>query len=381
MKKSLLLFSLLSISTFLISQTNMLSTSQLAEDVMLGNYNPQDYMPSTVIDHPDDVIQAINQGINTDSLHAYLLKLSSFETRNTNSDTISQTTGIGAARRWVYDRFQQINAGSEGRLIPFYLQFDQNINGIGPGQHRNICAVLPGLSDDNTGLVLIEAHIDSRCEDTDDITCTAHGMEDNGSGTALVIELARIMSQLSFDRTIVFMATIGEEQGLHGADAFAKYAVQKDIKINAVYNNDIVGGIICGETASEPSCPGLNHVDSTQVRIFSNGFNNSKYKQLARFVKLEYQEELENIVAVPMMITLMSGEDRQGREETIFHSASRDLPRFDLLLPTNMVTQMRVTPTTMIVSIQPMTFLELIQMEIWSLIVSLSTLITLLGMQ
>ena len=82
--------------------------------------------------------------------------------------------------------------------------------------------------------------------------------------------------------------------GFAGADAFAKYAVQKDIKINAVYNNDIVGGIICGETASEPSCPGLNHVESTQVRIFSNGFNNSKYKQLARFVKLEYQEELES---------------------------------------------------------------------------------------
>lgn len=291
----------------------MLSTNDLAEEIMLGNYDAQDYMPSTVINHPDDVIQAINGGISTDSLHSYLLKLSSFETRNTNSDTISQTAGIGAARRWVYDRFQQISTESEGRLIPSYLQFDQNINGIGPGQYRNIFAVLPGTSDDNTGLVLIEAHIDSRCENGNDINCQAHGMEDNGSGTALVIELARVMSQLAFDRTIVFMATIGEEQGLHGADAFAKYAVAKDININAVYNNDIVGGIICGETASAPGCPGLNDIDSTQVRLFSSGFNNSKNKQLARFIKLEYQEELENIVAVPMMVTIMSGEDRSGR--------------------------------------------------------------------
>ncbi len=277
----------------------------------MGNYDVQDYMPSTVINHPDDVIEAIKEGVSPDSVHAYLLKLSSFETRHTSSDTVSQTTGIGAARRWVHQRFQQISDESEGRLIPSYLQFDRNVFGV--GQHRNVFAVLPGTSTENTGMVLIEAHMDSRCESVSDPNCTAHGMEDNGSGTALVLELARVMSQLAFDRTIVFMATIGEEQGLYGADAFAKYAVAKGIKINAVLNNDIVGGIICGETASEPSCPGLNEIDSTQVRLFSSGFNNSRNKQLARFVKLQYQEELENNVAVPMLVTIMAAEDRSGR--------------------------------------------------------------------
>jgi hypothetical protein len=80
-----------------------------------------------------------------------------------------------------------------------------------------------------------------------------------------------------------------------------------------VLNNDVIGGIICGETSSAPSCPGLNHVDSTQVRLFSNGGFNSKHKQLVRFIKLQYQEELLPMVSVPMMVTVMSAEDRTGR--------------------------------------------------------------------
>ncbi|RMF31159.1 MAG: M28 family peptidase, partial [Bacteroidetes bacterium] len=205
-------------------------------------------------------------------------------------------------------RFQEFSEQSQGRLIPFYFQFDQNICGM--GRHRNVCAVLPGRDTSERSFIVIEGHLDSRCESVCDVECKAHGMEDNGSGTALVIELARVLSRFTFDHTIVFMATIGEEQGLFGANAFATYAQQNDLEIKAVLNNDIVGGIICGETSSPPSCPGLNHIDSTQVRLFSAG---GLPKQLARFVKLEYQEELEPLVPVPMMLTIMSAEDRQGR--------------------------------------------------------------------
>lgn len=311
MKKILLLFSLITFSFPLFSQTNMLVTNQLAEEIMQGNYDPAAYLPSTIINHPDDIKMAIQNGISTDSLHAYLLEMSSFENRNTGSDTVSQTFGIGAARRWVYSRFEQMQAESEGRLIPFYMQFDNNICGM--DQHRNICAVLPGTNPNTPGVVLIEGHIDSRCEGACDVNCEAHGMEDNGSGTALVMELARVMSQLALDRTVVFMATIGEEQGLFGADAFAKYAVAEDIPIYAVLNNDVVGGIVCGETSSAPSCPGLNHIDSTQVRLFSAGLNNSMPKQLSRFIKMQYHEELIDMVDVPMLLTIMSNEDRVGR--------------------------------------------------------------------
>jgi hypothetical protein len=293
------------------AQTNMLSTNPVAEQIMLGNFDPGQYMPSTVISHPDDIVPAIIAGISTDSLKSYLLKLSTFENRNTGADTVSDVTGMGAARRWVYQKFSEISAENEGRLVPSYLQFDQAICGM--GQHRNIFAVLPGTSTANHGVIIIEGHIDSRCAGLCDINCQAHGMEDNGSGTALVIELARVMSKLALDRTVVFMATIGEEQGLYGADAFAKYAKNKGIPIIAVLNNDVIGGIICGETSSPPSCPGFNQIDSTQVRLFSQGSFNSKNKQLSRFIKLQYQEEALPLSTVPMMVTIMSAEDRTGR--------------------------------------------------------------------
>lgn len=309
MKKQYLFSHFFLFLPFLIwSQTNILSTNPLAEQVILGNYNPTDYQPTNIVEHPNDILAHLQANISPDSLKAYLFALNDFETRNSGSDTLSETRGIGAARRWVHSKFQQFSDQNEGRLIPSYLQFDQEICEM--QQHRNVFAVLPGLDDSERSIILIEAHLDSRCAGRCDVDCVARGMEDNGSGTALVIELARVMSQVSFDHTLVFMATTAEEQGLFGAQAFAEYARDKDIEIKAVFNNDIVGGIICGETSSAPSCPGLNHVDSTQVRLFSAS---GRSKQLSRFIKLEYLEELEEMVAVPMLLTIMSAEDRTGR--------------------------------------------------------------------
>ncbi|PIZ06768.1 MAG: hypothetical protein COY57_00225, partial [Flavobacteriales bacterium CG_4_10_14_0_8_um_filter_32_5] len=99
----------------------------------------------------------------------------------------------------------------------------------------------------------------------------------------------------------------------YGANAFAQYAVNNNIPIEAVLNNDVIGGIICGQTSSPPSCPGLNDIDSTQVRLFSSGSFNSINKQLARYIKLQYKEELLPLVSVPMVLTIMSAEDRTGR--------------------------------------------------------------------
>ncbi|MEK9830386.1 MAG: M28 family peptidase, partial [Schleiferiaceae bacterium] len=136
----------------------------------------------------------------------------------------------------------------------------------------------------------------------------------------LVMELARIMSAHEYPATLVFMVTIGEEQGLYGAGAFAQYADQENLPITAVFNNDVIGGIICGQTSSAPSCPGVNAIDSTQVRLFSAGSFNSAHKQLARYVKLQHQEELSAIgtaqggwKAVPMQVSVMAAEDRTGR--------------------------------------------------------------------
>jgi hypothetical protein len=306
---------LIALSTFVAgtasAQTGMLSTNPVAEQVMLGNYDPAIYAASTIIAHPDSIARGINIRVSPDSLHSYLDVLRTFKNRNTGSDTVSTTKGIGAARRWVYSKFQEFSAQNGSRLIPSYLQFDLLI--CTQSQHRNVMAILPGSDTSDKSIVIIEGHIDSRCADVCDTACLAEGMEDNGSGTALVMELARVMSKYTFNHTIVFTTVIGEEQGLYGAKAFADYAKQKGIRIRAVLNNDITGGIFCGHTSSQPSCPGYSDIDSTNVRLFSAGSFNSVHKGLARFVKLEYKEMLRPYVRVPMSINIMTDEDRVGR--------------------------------------------------------------------
>lgn len=296
---------------FLPAQTNILSTTPLAEQILLGNYSPADYAPATPTPLlPSDLAIELETRISADSLRAYILRLAGFRTRNSGSDTLSASEGIGAARRWVHQKFAEFGAAQNGRLIPSYLQFDLDICGM--AQHRNIFAVLPG-SNPQSGVVLVEGHIDSRCAVLCDVNCVAEGVEDNATGTALVMEMARVMSRYRFSNTVVFLITIAEEQGLLGAEAFAEYVQEKNIPLRAVLNNDVIGGILCGETSSPPSCPGLDAVDSTSVRLFSAGGFNSRHKQLARFIKLQYRENLLPTAQVPMTVRIMSPEDRTGR--------------------------------------------------------------------
>lgn len=305
------ILTLLALPCNLSGQTNILSTNPVAEQIMLGNYNPADYAAGTAITDPGIIADGIAEGVSPDSLKSYIIRLSQFGTRNTGSDTISNTSGYGAARRWAFQQFQQFSAENEDRLVVSYLQFDQDICGM--GRHANVIAVLPGADTSNPGVILIEGHMDSRCDVLCDVDCPAAGVEDNASGTALVLELARVMAQYTFAHTIVFCLTTGEEQGLYGAEAFGQYVQTKGIPLRAVLNNDVIGGVICGQTSSPPSCPGLNDVDSTSVRLFSALSFNSPHKQLARYIKLEYQENLLPTAAVPMTIRIMSPEDRTGR--------------------------------------------------------------------
>ena len=235
---------------------------------------------------------------------------------------------MGAARRWAFAKFEAFSAQNENRLITSYFQFDQDVCDM--SRHKNVLSVLPGIGPQKDQIIIVEAHMDSRCEDDCDVDCQAEGVEDNGSGTALVLELARVMGQLAFNRTVVFMETTGEEQGLVGANAFAEYCEQEDIDVYAVFNNDIIGGIICGETASPPGCPGLNDIDSLNVRIYSSGTNQSIHKGLARFTKLEYEENIFPIAPVPSVINIMTPQDRSGRggDHIPFHTRGYAAVRF-----------------------------------------------------
>ena len=293
------------------SQTNIHFTNPVILDILKGQYDPEQYMPPFPVSDPGSISESLNGLVQADTMKQTLIELQRFHNRNTASDTISLDTGIGAARRWVLQHFNRYSEEQFGRIVTGYLEFDQDVCGM--QRHKNVVAVLPGRDTSDPSAIIIEAHLDSRCADNCDIHCLAQGMEDNASGTALVMELARNMSRFVYDHTIVFMIVTGEEQGLVGSNAYAVYAAQEQLPIKAVLNNDIVGGIICGETSSPPSCPGLNHIDSTQVRLFSYGGFNSPHKSLSRFIKLEYQEMIRPLASVPMMVTIMSAEDRTGR--------------------------------------------------------------------
>jgi len=292
-------------------QFNIHFTNQLADDIIMGNYDANDYIPDDRIDHPDEMVDQMMKKVSAAQLKDYLIDMQQFHTRNTGSDTLVTGSGIGAARDWAYKKFESFNQENGNRLVVSYLEFVSSICGL--NTHQNIVAVLPGVGEEKEELVIIEAHFDSRCSIPCNTDCLAQGMEDNASGSALVLELARVMSQLTFDRTIMFMLTIGEEQGLYGSNAMAIYCRDNQVPVRAVYNNDIVGGVLCGETASPPGCPSLNHIDSLNVRLYSFGSTNSKYKSLARHTKLQYHENLRDLMEVKPIINIMSAEDRIGR--------------------------------------------------------------------
>ena len=299
----LILFSFISNETF--SQDRFVNPE--VEDILTGNYDVEDFYDDPSSSDKEAIKTNIIQGVMPSKLKEYLLELNVFKTRNTGSDTLGDM-GIGAARDYALAKFESFAENSPSPLITSFFEFTAPICGV--TRHKNICAIQPGTDTEDPSIIIIEAHLDSRCATVCDVDCDAHGMEDNASGSALVLELARVMSKQKYDHTILYMLTVGEEQGLVGADALARYCTQKGIDVKAVFNNDIVGGIICGETSSGPSCPGPGHVDSLQVRMFSQAFES---RQLSRWIKEQYREELQDVVTVPMLLTIMSLEDRIGR--------------------------------------------------------------------
>ncbi len=314
MKNSFLLFSLL-LSFLMQAQVNASLSDPSLKQILLGNYQAASYQASQPIDATDQISCELLNLINPDSLQYSIEVLSSFHTRHTFSDTVSANFGIGASRRWVKSKLESYSQRNEQRLQVGYLNFDITNNTCGTLYNtKNVLGILPGSDPSLKDIILLTAHLDSRCEQRCDTNCLAAGADDNGSGTALVIELARVMSAYTFQRTIVFMLTTGEEQGLIGARAFSDYCLAEGIEIKGVLNNDIVGGTICGETASPPGCSSEGDIDSTTLRIYSNPLSErNPHQGYARAVKLNFEEKVQANMKVSMNIDLINQEDRSGR--------------------------------------------------------------------
>ncbi len=194
-------------------------------------------------------------------LKATITKLVGFGTRHTLSTTTDPKRGIGAARRWAAGRFGEFSKACGGCLAVETIG-DQFTGPRAPNGVRveDVIAIQKGTTDPDR-VIIVQGHIDSRVTDVMDATSDAPGANDDGSGTALVIEAARLLSKEKFPATIVYAALSGEEQGLWGGKLLARTAKERGWKVAAVLNNDIVGNT---------HGVGGAH-DDTHVRVFSEG--------------------------------------------------------------------------------------------------------------
>jgi hypothetical protein len=205
------------------------------------------------------VLGEIAAAVDAARLQGTVQALVAFGTRHTMSDTQSDSRGIGAARHWAQARFTAISQDCGGCLS--IVTPSQTVTGsriTTPTEVVDVVAIQKGDSDPNHVIVLT-AHIDSRVTDVMNATADAPGADDNGSGVALVLEAARVLSHYKFPATIVYGVLSGEEQGLYGGKVLAQYAHDQGWHVETDLNNDIVGGD-----------RGQNGVtDSTRVRLFS----------------------------------------------------------------------------------------------------------------
>jgi hypothetical protein len=256
-----------------------------------------DFKPQQVTLGADNAeVQRWAEQISADSLRRYVASLAGFETRHSISDTISSVKGIGAARRWLWQKLQSFSQASGGRLQVYYDDFTPTICGVTRLQ-RNVVARLPGTAAPERQ-ILVSGHYDSRTVGSCDAQGFAPGANDDGSGTAGVLELARVLSKHQFKATILFVAFTGEEQGLFGSRHYAAAARQRGDNIIAMATNDIIGNIRGGS----------GMIDSTGVRCFSDDPTTSPHRQLARYIKLQAEAYVPNFA-----VRLILARDRPGR--------------------------------------------------------------------
>lgn len=256
----------------------------------------------------DPEIKKMVSEVSSENMEAIVKKLVSFGTRHTLSDTKSSTRGIGAAQRWVKSEFDNYAKSSNGRLTSEIDYFTIKADGRrikNDSQLGNVMATLKGTDATDDRVLIISGHLDSRASDVMDSTIDAPGANDDASGVAAMMELARIMCKREFPFTIIFVAVVGEEQGLYGAKHLADKAEDQNWNVIAMINNDMIGNSLSSGTQLR---------DNTQVRVFSetipyleteaeakirkstNRDNDSPSRQLARYIKMvtnQYVEQLD----------------------------------------------------------------------------------------
>ena len=265
---------------------------------------------SQTIIQRDAEIENMVKEVSPDSLQSYIKALVAIGTRNTLSTQTDPKRGIGAARTWVLNKFNEFAKRSNGRLSAMI-----DTTTLQPDKRRidtvtllgNVVATLKGTDPNDNRIFIISGHLDNMRSSPTDRLGDAPGANDDASGCAAVIECARIMSKHGFPATVIFVTVSGEEQGLLGSGFMAEKAKKENWNIVAVLNNDIMGSNNSNET---------NIINNTKIRVFSEGIpayetekvatnirnlgleNDGRSRQLARYVKETGERYVDNMEVV-----------------------------------------------------------------------------------
>lgn len=245
-------------------------------------------------------VRKIVDAVAEDRIAGILKKLETFGTRNTMSDQASPDHGVGAARQWIFDQFKSYSPRLQVRFDSYKVKKQGRI--MRDVEVANVVAVLPGATNPDRQF-MIGGHYDSLNMTGPDAfnhqaDLTAPGVDDDGSGVAATMELARVMSQYEFEKTIVFIAFVGEEQGLIGATLYAQKARRENQIIDGLLNNDLIGTTVAGN----------GRTNNAAVNVFSPEPMDSASRQLARYIK-----EIGERYVPGMNVDLIFRADRFGR--------------------------------------------------------------------
>ena len=266
-----------------------------------------------------DALYHIIENTSSAKLEENIRILANFGTRHTLSDTLSETRGIGAARRWIKNEFESISKNCGNCLNVFYQKnYFTPKDGdriVKPVWINNVLAIQKGKTHPNR-FIIMSGDIDSRISDPTNYTDDSPGANDNASGMAGTIEAARVLSKYTFENSILYVGLAGEEQGLFGGKGLAKHAKEKGWEIIGILNNDMIGnikgvdGIIDNRSFrifSEP-VPANETENERNSRRFYGGEVDGISRQLARYVNKNVKKYMPEMN--PIMIYRL---DRFGR--------------------------------------------------------------------
>jgi Peptidase family M28 len=279
---------------FLSASAVTAATPLLLSGTVLGGTAHASVRPAGVGRKPDDGLRDLLDEIDPRRIEATIQKLVSFGTRHTASSQTDPVRGIGAATTWVYGQLQDIAATSSGAMTVQKQTFVQSVsNRIPvPTTITNVIATLQGTASPERFYV-VTGHLDSRVTDVLNFTSDAPGADDDGSGVAVVLELARLFATRQFPGTLVFATVAGEEQGLYGSAFMAQQMAAAGADVQGMFSNDIVGASQAWDgTKPDPHTLRLfvegipTAVTSAQVALMQSvgGENDGVTHQLARFV-------------------------------------------------------------------------------------------------